>query len=224
MPTGNDTLTVKKMKAEIAKKRQSKGTLVQPPEVVPQTTQQPVDNLYSQSDEIQPRDPKLTTSRGCTEHRTYSSQQVFKDLFIKRSLNVLHNQNEEMLIGYLTDLDFTAFGLTWNAKTSTLEQLIFDDEAAFKSHAAILVQMLGDRRHPVDGVFRVGGVCSRSRFMREAEQHDYGHGVRLRLHAARLMPVRQFIDETAIRSFWGLAPENDPVGSTESAETVTPNV
>ena len=120
--------------------------------------------------------------------------------------------------------DFTAFGLTWDAKTSTLEQLIFDDEAAFKSHAAILVQMLGDRRHPVDGVFRVGGVCSRSRFMREAEQHDYGHGVRLRLHAARLMPVRQFIDETAIRSFWGLAPENDPVGSTESAETVTPNV
>ena len=107
MPTGNDTLTVRKMKAEIAKKRQSKGTHVQPPDVVPQTPQQPVDNSFTQIDEIQPTDPKITTSRGCTKHRTDSSQQVFKDIFIKRSLNVLNNQNDEMLIGYLTDLDFT---------------------------------------------------------------------------------------------------------------------
>jgi hypothetical protein len=108
MPTGNDTLTVKKMKAEIAKKRQSKGIPIQPPEVVAQAVQQPVDNSYSQIDELQPGGQKSTTSEGCTKHRTGSSQQVFKDIFIKRSLNVLHNQNEEMLIGYLTDLDFTA--------------------------------------------------------------------------------------------------------------------
>jgi len=108
MPTGNDTLTVKKMKAEIAKKRQSKGIPIQPPEVVAQAVQQPVDNSSSQIDEIQPGEQKSTTSEGCTKHRTGSSQKVIRDIFIKRSLNVLHNQNEEMLIGYLTDLDFTA--------------------------------------------------------------------------------------------------------------------
>lgn len=107
MPTGNDTLTVKKMKAEIAKKRQSKGTVSQPPEVVPETVQQPVDNSYSQIDELQPTGPKPTTNGGCTKRGTSSSQEVIKDIFIKRSLNVLNNQNEEMLIGYLTDLDFT---------------------------------------------------------------------------------------------------------------------
>jgi hypothetical protein len=129
-------------------------------------------------------------------------------------------------IGHAGDsgADFTAFGLTWDAKTSTLQELIFDDADAFKSQAAILVQMLGDRRHPIDGSFRVGGVCSRARFMRECESHDYGHGTRLRLHSARLVPVRQFLDETAIRSSWGLTPENDPVGSTESDETETANV
>jgi len=129
-------------------------------------------------------------------------------------------------IGHAGDsgADFTAFGLTWDAKTSTLQELIFDDADAFKSQAAILIQMLGDRRHPIDGSFRVGGVCSRARFMRECESHDYGHGTRLRLHSARLVPVRQFLDETAIRSSWGLTPENDPVGSTESDETETANV
>ena len=107
MPSGNDTLTVKKMKAEIAKKRQSKGIPIQPPEVVAQAVQQPVDNYYSKSDELQPGGQKSTTSRGCTKHRTYSSQKDVKDIFIKRSLNVLHNQNEELLIGYLIELDFT---------------------------------------------------------------------------------------------------------------------
>lgn len=107
MPTGNDTLTVKKMKAEIAKKRQSKGIPIQPPEVVAQAVQQPVDNYYSKSDELQPGEQKSTTSEGCTKHRTASSQKVIRDIFIKRSLNVLNNQNEELLIGYLTDLDFT---------------------------------------------------------------------------------------------------------------------
>ena len=107
MPTGNETLTVKKMKAEIAKKRQSKGTVLQPPEVVAQPPKQPVDNSSSQTDEIQPGEQKSTTSKGCTKHRTGSSQKVIRDIFIKRSLNVLNNQNEEMLIGYLTDLDFT---------------------------------------------------------------------------------------------------------------------
>lgn len=107
MPTGNETLTVKKMKAEIAKKRQSKGTVSQPPEVVSETVQQPVDNYYSKIDELQPTGQKPTTSRGCTKLRTQSSQEVIKDIFIKRSLNVLNNQNEELLIGYLTDLDFT---------------------------------------------------------------------------------------------------------------------
>ena len=129
-------------------------------------------------------------------------------------------------IGHAGDsgADFTAFGFTWDAKTSTLQELIFDDAAAFKAQAAILVQMLGDRRHPIDGQFRVGGVCSRARFMRECESHDYGHGTRLRLHSSRLVPVRQFMDEAGIRAFWGLTPENDPVGSTESAETETANV
>ena len=107
MPSGNDTLTVKKMKAEIAKKRQSKGIPIQPLEVVAQAVQQPVDNYYSKSDELQPGGQKSTTSRGCTKHRTYSSQKDVKDIFIKRSLNVLHNQNEELLIGYLIELDFT---------------------------------------------------------------------------------------------------------------------
>ena len=107
MPTGNETLTVKKMKAEIAKKRQSKGIPIQPPEVVAQAVQQPVDNYYSKSDELQPGGQKSTTSEGCTKHRTYSSQKDVKDIFIKRSLNVLHNQNEELLIGYLIELDFT---------------------------------------------------------------------------------------------------------------------
>ena len=129
-------------------------------------------------------------------------------------------------IGHAGDsgADFTAFGLTWDAKTSTRQELIFDDVAAFKAQAAVLVQMLGDRRHPIDGTFRVGGVCSRARFLRECESHDYGHGTRLRLHSSRLVPVRQFLDEAAIRAFWGVTPEIDPVGSTESDETVTATV
>jgi len=129
-------------------------------------------------------------------------------------------------IGHAGDsgADFTAFGLTWDAKTSTLTDLIFDDAAAFKADAAVLVQMLGDRRHPVDGTFRVGGVCSRARFMRECEQHDYGHGTRLRLHVGRLVPVRQFLDEAAIRQFWGDVQKNDPVGSTESHANALANV
>jgi hypothetical protein len=129
-------------------------------------------------------------------------------------------------IGHAGDsgADFNAFGLTWDAKTSTLTDLIFDNAAAFKSDAAVLVQMMGDRRHPIDAVYRVGGVCSRGRFMAESTPHDYGHGERLRLQFGQLLPVRQFLDAALIRTSWTKLSENDPVGTTESCEKVSPNV
>lgn len=99
MPSTNETITVRKMKAEIAKKRPQKGTPVQPPEVVAQAPLQPVDNLYSQSDEIQPGEQKLTTSEGCTEHRNG---------YINILKVVLNNQtNDFELLKYLIDCDMT---------------------------------------------------------------------------------------------------------------------
>jgi len=106
MPQGKDTMTVKKMKEEIAKKakpKSSKPTHIQPLEVVPQATTSPVDN----SALIQPPEVvRSTTSRGCAEHILNTSSMSIKENISNNLNTVLNNQNRvELRKAGLSDVE-----------------------------------------------------------------------------------------------------------------------
>ena len=106
MATKEDSLTVKKMKAEIAKKKQPKGTHSQPPEVV----QQAVSEVVKEASHSQPGDTNLTTSEGCVERKNKVFKDSIKESKVKKELNnkspygVLNNfEVEELKAQGLTD-------------------------------------------------------------------------------------------------------------------------
>lgn len=92
--------------------------------------------------------------------------------------------------------DFLAYGFKWDAKTSTLDTLIFNSDAHFKAQVAILVQLLGDREHPEDpqSTWRVWGICSRAKFLKERVEKKFAGRDRVALPADKLMTVPDFFD------------------------------
>jgi hypothetical protein len=84
--------------------------------------------------------------------------------------------------------DMTAWGLTWQVKTSSMRKLIFNYESDFVTDAAVLVHHHASKHkvfeHPV---FEVVGGISRKRFMALYYEHDFGYGVRLVVDADDLI-------------------------------------
>ena len=119
MPKTGQTRTVQKMHEEIAKagkKRQSKATHIQPPEVVPQSVTKPVDN----SVQIQP--PEVvqdTTPRGCIEHtKEHSIEVVYKgyltsNLLVQLAEHGIDRQTAEDNLAHLLEA-YRIEGLTPN--------------------------------------------------------------------------------------------------------------
>jgi hypothetical protein len=99
-----------------------------------------------------------------------------------------------------TGIDCLAYGFKWDVKTSTLDELIFNSKKHFKADIAILVQLIGDRQHPEaqSSVWRVWGVCSKEKFMRDAAEHIYGEGkderTRVKVGNEKLTPLQGFFD------------------------------
>jgi hypothetical protein len=76
--------------------------------------------------------------------------------------------------------DMTAWGLTWQIKTSSMRKLIFNHATDFVTDAAILVHHAASKQKVFEyPVFDVVGGISRSRFMKLHYQYDFGYGVRL---------------------------------------------
>jgi hypothetical protein len=76
--------------------------------------------------------------------------------------------------------DMTAWGLTWQVKTSSMRKLIFNHESDFITDAAVLVHHLASKHKVFENpVFDVVGGISRARFMGLCYGHDFGYGVRL---------------------------------------------
>lgn len=102
MPKDGQTITTKRMHAEIeqAKKRRSKASQSQHPEVVSES-QHPTINQHPV---IQPKAPFPTTSEGCTEHKNKGYIEDIKVDSIKEVKYVLHNQGRaELRQSGLTD-------------------------------------------------------------------------------------------------------------------------
>jgi hypothetical protein len=95
----------------------------------------------------------------------------------------------------------TAFGLDWDrALDWTTAYLAFNGTPAFRADAAILVQLDGGMAEPdrVGRGYEVSRVCSRQRFLRDAEDRDFGYGVRKVIAADKLRRSEEFL--AAIRS------------------------
>ena len=76
--------------------------------------------------------------------------------------------------------DMTAWGLTWQIKTSSMRKLIFNSEKDFVSDGAVLVHHLASKQKVFDTpIFDVVGGISRKRFLNLYYEHDFGYGTRL---------------------------------------------
>ena len=76
--------------------------------------------------------------------------------------------------------DMSAWGLSWQIKTSSMRKLIFNSENDFVTDAAILVHHLSPKHQVFDNpVFDVVGAISRSRFFKLCYEHNFGYGFRL---------------------------------------------
>jgi len=91
-------------------------------------------------------------------------------------------------------IDFVAFGYKWDVKTSTLSDLIFNSTAHFKADIALLVQLVGDRQRPEseESVWRVWGVCSQAKFLRDCVEHVYDARHRVKVTNNKLVSVDEF--------------------------------
>ena len=88
------------------------------------------------------------------------------------------------------DLDIG--GLTYQVKTSTTRDLIFNAPELFSADRAILVTLIGDRTQPhVNSKFIVWGHISRRKFMEVYQYRNYGYGDRLVCGLEYLIPVYQ---------------------------------
>lgn len=92
-------------------------------------------------------------------------------------------------------IDLVSHGYRWDVKTTTTAFLAFNGIEAFRADAAILVQLDGGMAEPerVGRGYDVSRVCSRGRFVREAEDRDFGYGVRKVIAADRLKRVEDFL-------------------------------
>lgn len=107
-----------------------------------------------------------------------------------------------------TGIDFTAYGYRWDAKTSTLDALIFNSDAHFKADVAVLVQLIGDREHPEapSAIYRVWGVCSKGKFIKGRVSKNYAGRERVAIPAVEMTPVVDFFDYLR-RKVWHEEPE-----------------
>lgn len=96
--------------------------------------------------------------------------------------------------------DLVSHGYRWDVKTTTTAYLAFNGTPAFRADAAVLVQLDGGISEPDRGgrPYEVSRVCSRGRFLRDAEDRDFGYGVRKVIAADKLRRVEDFL--AAIRS------------------------
>jgi len=86
--------------------------------------------------------------------------------------------------------DLAAWGLSWQVKTSSRSELIFDDASKFSADAAVLVMHCATKLLVVDDPrFEVLGGISRSRFMSRCVVKDYGYGDRLVVGSESLTPL-----------------------------------
>lgn len=97
-------------------------------------------------------------------------------------------------------IDLVSHGYRWDVKTTTTAYLAFNGMPAFRADAAILVQLDGAMAEPdrVGRGYDVSRVCSRQRFLRDAEDRDFGYGVRKVIAADKLRRSEEFL--AAIRS------------------------
>ena len=93
-------------------------------------------------------------------------------------------------------IDFNAYGLDWDVKTSTLPYLIFNSPRHFKSRAAVLVQLIGDRTKPdADGtLWVVHGVCSSATFTTNCVAVQYAGRDRVQVPAGSLTSLPDFME------------------------------
>jgi hypothetical protein len=95
-----------------------------------------------------------------------------------------------------TGIDFSAYGYKWDAKTSTLDALIFNSDQHFKADVAILVQLIGDREHPEyeGSIYRVWGVCSKKKFLKDRVAKNYAGRDRVAVTTRSITSVSDFFD------------------------------
>jgi len=92
--------------------------------------------------------------------------------------------------------DLDAWGLRWQVKTSSLTELIFNDENDFTADVAVLVTHLARKDQvAADPRFKILGGISRSKFMRHHGVKDFGYGNRLTVNANNLTDL-DFIKQT----------------------------
>lgn len=86
--------------------------------------------------------------------------------------------------------DLIVGGLTYQVKTSTTRDLIFNAPELFSADRAILVTLVGDRTQPhINSKFIVWGHISRRKFMEVFTYRNYGYGDRLVCGLEYLTPV-----------------------------------
>ena len=97
-----------------------------------------------------------------------------------------------------TGADLVANGYAFDVKTTVTSWLIFNSRDHFKAPAAVLVQLLGDRTHPDEEgvVYRVHGVCSKARFLRDAVDRQFSERHRVAIPASEMTPVGDFIERS----------------------------
>jgi hypothetical protein len=93
--------------------------------------------------------------------------------------------------------DLRSYGMTWDVKTSTLPFLIFNSPRHFKSRAAVLVQLIGDRTKPdaEDALWVVHGVCSSATFRAKCVDVQYAGRDRVHVPAESLTQFIDFVDK-----------------------------
>jgi hypothetical protein len=88
--------------------------------------------------------------------------------------------DHSLLKGGDNGTDLTIDGITYQVKTSTTKNLIFNAAHLFTADKAILVQLIGDKTQPhIDSHFIVWGDIPRERFMQVYKIKNYGYGDRL---------------------------------------------
>jgi hypothetical protein len=76
--------------------------------------------------------------------------------------------------------DMSAWGMSWQIKTSSMRKLIFNSMKDFITDGAILVHHLASKYEVFDNpTFDVVGAISHTKFVGLCYEHDFGYGSRL---------------------------------------------
>jgi hypothetical protein len=95
--------------------------------------------------------------------------------------------DDRVLTGGDEGYDLIINNHTVQVKTSVTNQLIFNSKELFCAQHAILVTLVGDRKHPhIDSHFIIHGSIARNKFLDICFEKDYGYGTRYVCNATDL--------------------------------------